>query len=74
LGRLSPQPFREIKRRLQAAGFVEAGQKGSHIKFVRRIGLDVDTAVVPKKREIPVGTLHSILSQAHIELDDWEKL
>jgi predicted RNA binding protein YcfA (HicA-like mRNA interferase family) len=74
LGRLSPQPFREVKRRLEAAGFAEAGQKGSHVKFIRRVGIAVDTAVVPRKREIPVGTLHSILSQAHIELDDWEKL
>ena len=60
--RLKPQPFREIKRRLEAVGFVEASQKGSH----------VDTAIVPNKREVPVGTLRSILSQAHIEPDDWE--
>jgi predicted RNA binding protein YcfA (HicA-like mRNA interferase family) len=74
LGRLKPQPFREIKRRLEAAGFVEASQKGSHVKFVRRSGQSVDTAVVPKKHEVPVGTLRSILSQAHIDPDDWEKL
>jgi len=41
---------------------------------VRRWGGDLDTAIVPNKREIPVGTLRSILSQAHIDLDDWEKL
>jgi predicted RNA binding protein YcfA (HicA-like mRNA interferase family) len=74
LGRLRPQPFREIKRRLEAAGFVEAGQKGSHVKFVRRSGEIVDTAVVPKKHEVPVGTLRSILSQAHIDPNDWEDL
>ena len=34
----------------------------------------VDTAIVPKKREIPVGTLRSILSQAHISPDEWEDL
>ena len=34
----------------------------------------VDTAVVPKKHEVPVGTLRSILSQAHIEPGDWDKL
>lgn len=72
--RLKPQPFREIKGRLEGAGFVEASQKGSHVKFVRRSGQMVDTAVVPKKHEVPVGTLRSILSQAHIHPDDWEKL
>jgi predicted RNA binding protein YcfA (HicA-like mRNA interferase family) len=74
LGRLKPLPFREIKRRLEAVGFVEASQKGSHVKFVRKSGDVIDTAIVPRKHEVPVGTLRSILSQAHIEADDWEKL
>lgn len=74
MGRLKPQPFREVKRRLEAAGFAEAKQKGSHVKFVRRVGETVDTAIVPKKSEIPVGTLRSILTQAHIDPDDWDKL
>lgn len=74
MARLKPQPFREVKRRLEAVGFREASQKGSHVKFVRREGETVDTAVVPKKTEIPVGTLRSILSQAHIDPDDWKKL
>ena len=74
MGRLNPQPFREIKRRLEAVGFAEASQKGSHVKFVRRSGEIIDTAIVPKKHEIPVGTLRSILSQAHIDPDEWEKL
>jgi predicted RNA binding protein YcfA (HicA-like mRNA interferase family) len=63
-----------VKRRLEAAGFEEASQKGSHIKFVRREGLIVDTAIVPRKHEIPVGTLRSILNQAHIDPDVWETL
>jgi|WetSurMetagenome_2_1015567.scaffolds.fasta_scaffold285212_1 predicted RNase H-like HicB family nuclease len=54
-GRLKPQPFREIKRRLEGAGFV-------------------DTAIVPRKPEVPAGTIRSILSQAHIRPDDWDKL
>jgi predicted RNA binding protein YcfA (HicA-like mRNA interferase family) len=74
LGRLKPQPFREVKRRLERVGFVETSQKGSHVKFVRRVSQTVDTAIVPRKSEIPVGTLRSILSQAHIDPDDWDKL
>ena len=60
--------------RLEAGGFVETSQKGSHVKFVRRSGKVVDTAIVPKKPEVPVGTLRSILSQAHISPDDWDRL
>jgi len=74
LGRLKPQPFREVKRRLEAAGFVEWSQRGSHVKFVRRSGDTVDTAIVPRKSEIPVGTLRSILNQAHIDPEEWNRL
>jgi predicted RNA binding protein YcfA (HicA-like mRNA interferase family) len=74
LARLKPEPFREVKRRLQASGFAEVSQKGNHVKFVRRVELIVDTVIVPKKHEIPVGTLRSILQQAHISPDEWEGL
>jgi predicted RNA binding protein YcfA (HicA-like mRNA interferase family) len=36
LAPLKPLPYREVKRRLEAAGFAEVGQKGSHIKFAQR--------------------------------------
>jgi predicted RNA binding protein YcfA (HicA-like mRNA interferase family) len=74
LGRLRPLPFREIKRRLEKAGFVEMSQKGGHVKFVRRSADFVDTAIMPCKSEVPVGTLRSILSQAHVTLAEWETL
>ena len=74
MARLKPQPFREIKHRLEAAGFVETSQKGSHVKFVRRVEETIDTAIVPRKSEVPVGTIRSILSQAHIDPSDWDKL
>lgn len=74
MGRVTPQPFREITRRLEAAGFVETGQKGSHVKFARRLKDTVDTVIVPKKSEIPAGTLRSVLSQAHTDPEDWDKL
>ena len=74
MGRLKPESFREIRRRLERAGFAEASQKGSHVKFVRRSGDVVDTVIVPNNREVPVGTLHSILNQAHLSIDEWERL
>jgi predicted RNA binding protein YcfA (HicA-like mRNA interferase family) len=59
---------------LSLAGFVEISQKGSHVKFMRRIGQTADIAIVPRKNEIPVGTLRSILSQAHIDPEEWDTL
>ncbi len=70
MGRPRPLPFHVVKRRLEAAGFVQASQKGSHIKFVRRLG----EHIVPKKSEVPLGTLRSILNQAHIDPEEWETL
>jgi predicted RNA binding protein YcfA (HicA-like mRNA interferase family) len=52
--------FREIRRRLEAVGFAEHSQKGSHVKFIRSLNQVVDTVIVPKKSEVPVGTLRSI--------------
>ena len=74
MARLSPLPFREIKRRLEAVGFVETSQKGSHVKFVRRSEVAVDTVIVPKKHEVPAGTLRSILHQAHLDPEEWNNL
>ena len=74
MGRIKPLPYRLVKRRLEAAGFTEVTQSGSHVKFARISKDRVDTAIVPKKSEVPVGTLRSILHQAHIDPDEWEKL
>ena len=74
MGRLRPLAFREIKRRLERAGFIEVSQRGCHVKFVRRQGETVETAIVPKKSEVPVGTIRSILNQAHIDPENWEGL
>jgi predicted RNA binding protein YcfA (HicA-like mRNA interferase family) len=74
LRRLRPLRFQEIKRRLERAGFAEISQRGSHVKFARLSGDRVDTAVVPRQPDVPVGTLRSILRQAHLSVEDWEKL
>jgi predicted RNA binding protein YcfA (HicA-like mRNA interferase family) len=66
-----PLPFREVKRRLEAAGFREVGQKGSHVKFAKEIEGGIRTATVPRHREIPVGTLKSILRQAGVEVESF---
>jgi len=66
--------YREVRRKLQAAGFEERQGKGSHRKFVKLTREGVITAVVPEHREIAIGTLRSILRQAMITTDEFEKL
>ena len=71
---MKPLPFREVKRKLEAAGFVEIAQTGSHIKFAKTIEAGTRTATVPKHREVAAGTLRSILRQAGLSAEDFGKL
>ena len=52
---------------LQRIGFVQVRQKGSHV-IMRR---EAYGCVVPLHRELKVGTLAGLLSQAHIDPDDF---
>lgn len=71
---MKPLRFREIHRRLLALGFVEAGQSGSHIKFVKVIDSGTRTTIVPKHKEVASGTLRDILLQVGISEKDFNKL
>jgi predicted RNA binding protein YcfA (HicA-like mRNA interferase family) len=71
---MKPLPFREVKRKLEAASFAEVGQTGSHIKFAKSTAAGIRTATVPKHREVAAGTLRSILRQAGISADEFERL
>lgn len=71
---LKPLSFREVKRKLEAAGFTEVGQKGSHVKFGKQTAQGFRTAIVPRHKEIRIGTLQSILRQASISREEFENL
>ena len=53
---------------------METTSKGSHVKFVKVTDTGVLTAVVPKHREVAAGTLRSILRQAGLVEDEFERL
>jgi predicted RNA binding protein YcfA (HicA-like mRNA interferase family) len=63
-----------VRRKLEAAGFTIVGQKGSHVKFAKETGEGLRTAIVPRHREITVGTLRSILRQAGLSQEEFEAL
>jgi predicted RNA binding protein YcfA (HicA-like mRNA interferase family) len=67
-------PYRDVRRKLLAAGFAEVGQTGSHVKFAKRVTAGMRTAIVPKHREIALGTLRSVLRQAGLTPDEFAKL
>ncbi len=71
--RLKPLPYREVRRKLRTADFSEVSQKGSHVKFIKVTAQGTRTAV-PAHREIGIGTLQSILNQAGLTLQPFERL
>ena len=71
---LRPLPYREVARRLRAAGFTEVSQRGSHVKFARTTTAGTRTAIVPRHRELTVGTLSSILHQAGLSVREFDEL
>ncbi|WP_193197018.1 type II toxin-antitoxin system HicA family toxin [Nostoc sp. MG11] len=71
---LKPLPYREVKRRLEAAGFEEVSQKGSHVKFAKSTDEGTRTAIVPRHREVTIGTLSSILRQIGISVEEFDSL
>jgi predicted RNA binding protein YcfA (HicA-like mRNA interferase family) len=71
---LRPLPFRQVDRRLRAAGFVPATVHGSHVKYIREAAGHVLVVIVPRHREIAVGTLRSIVRQAGLTVAEFERL
>lgn len=71
---LKPLPYRQVKRKLEKAGFAIISQRGSHVKFVRYSDDEVCTTIIPHHREIPIGILRSILRQARLTPNEFEKL
>ncbi len=71
---MKPLSFREVRRKLEKAGFVQVGQTGSHIKFAKVTDEGTRTATVPRHREVASGTLRSILRQAELSDEAFRKL
>lgn len=71
---LKPLTFREVKRKLNNAGFEIVSQKGSHVKFAKETQEGRSTTIVPKYKEITIGTLTSILKQAGLSTNEFDNL
>lgn len=65
--------FRKIRFKLEAAGFDEVKQLGNHAKFVKRVDEKIYTAILPHYREISASILRSVLRQAQISKEEFDK-
>lgn len=66
--KLRPLSATEVTRLLRQHGFQFMHQTGSHLIYRRSLpGGDSATVPVPNKREIPVGTLKSIINLSSLD-------
>jgi predicted RNA binding protein YcfA (HicA-like mRNA interferase family) len=58
---------------LSKNGFSIVGRKGSHIRMKKFTPEKIFIAIVPDHREIPIGTLKSIIRQAGLSEEEFRK-
>ena len=58
---LRPLPYRKVIKCLSSLGFVKIRTRGSHETWWKAVSKK--TCVVPRHKEIPRGTLRSIIKQ-----------
>ena len=69
-----PLEYREVARRLRAAGFIEYSQRGSHVRFIKTTPTGRVGVTVPRHREVRRGTLSDILRRAGLSVDEFGNL
>ena len=61
----------EAIRALERLGFEQVRQRGSHVVLKKQTAQGTSGCVVPLHRELAIGTLHSILKQAGVTVEDF---
>jgi predicted RNA binding protein YcfA (HicA-like mRNA interferase family) len=70
--RLPAVTWQQVTKALERAGFVFDRQKGSHLVYYHP--QTNHTVVVPKHREVKIGTLREILREADLSHNDFLNL
>lgn len=68
LSRISGQ---EVIRRLEKLGFQQVRQRGSHVVLKKKTPEGDIGCVVPLHKELAIGTLHGILKQAKLSIEEF---
>ena len=64
MGKLRVLSGRDVCKILEAEGFTEVRQRGSHIVMQKRAENTTTTVPVPNHKELKAGTLSSLIRQA----------
>lgn len=76
MSRLPIVSDKEVIAALKKAGFVYAPKrgKGSHVALYKEHANRKLLVIVPRRKQIPRGTLHEIMKQANLERDEFTAL
>jgi predicted RNA binding protein YcfA (HicA-like mRNA interferase family) len=72
--RLKPYSYKKVIKTLSKIGFSVVRQRGSHIILKGSHNGMERTVVIPRHREIAVGTLRNILLQAGMTIEEFVAL
>jgi predicted RNA binding protein YcfA (HicA-like mRNA interferase family) len=61
----------EMIRRLEKLGFQRVRQRGSHVILKKQTSKGDIGCVVPLHKELAIGTLHGILKQANLSVEEF---
>ena len=64
----------EVIKKLKRGGFVATRQRGSHVRLEKYLNGETIKLTVPFHKEMKKGTLHRILKDAKISLEDFENI
>ena len=62
---------KQVIKVLENNGFIFMSQKGSHLKFRKQENQSKTVIVPANKKEIPIGTLHSVIRQSSLLKEDF---
>ena len=64
---------RQVVEVLKRAGFYKVSQKGTHLKLRGIWNEKLQTVIIPMHKEIALGTFQSILRQADMTKEEFDK-
>jgi predicted RNA binding protein YcfA (HicA-like mRNA interferase family) len=73
MARLPVLSGREVMKMLSRHGFEIVGRKGSHARMKKITPERVYIVIVPDHKEIPIGTLKSIIRQSGLPEEEFRK-
>lgn len=73
MGKYKRLSGKQIVKTLERMGLEQTRQRGSHVVMKKLLSEKAVGCVVPMHKEVATGTLHALLKQAHVSLEDFEQ-